>query len=55
MTKRSAKEQTYWVNHLNRNVAHHAGWLLFMQQMGILAKTTMPDKSRLVFGNPDMA
>ena len=55
MTKRSAKEQAYWVNHVNRNVAHHAGWLPFMQRMGILAKTTMQDKSRLVFGNPDMA
>ena len=55
MTKRSAKEQAYWPMHCNRNVAHHAGWLPVMQRMGILAKTTKRDKSRLVFGNPDMA
>ena len=52
MTKRTAKEQAYWVNHVNRNATHHAGWLPVMQRMGILAKTTQRDKSRLVFGDP---
>ena len=55
MTKRSAQEQVYWPKHCNRNVNHHAGWLPVMQRMGILAKTTKRDKSRLVFGNPDIA
>ena len=55
MTKRPAKEQAYFVRHVNRNVTHHAGWLPVMQRMGILAKTTMEDKSRLVFGDPRQA
>jgi len=50
MTKRTSEEQEYWARHVNRNVAHHAGWLPLMQRMKILAKTTQTDKSRLVFG-----
>ena len=55
MTERSDEEKAYWVRHVNRNVAHHAGWLPLMQRMGILSKTTTKDKNRLVFGDPDMA
>ena len=55
MTKRSAKEQAYFVRHVNRSVTHHAGWLPVMQRMGILAKTTKRYKSRLVFGDPSTA
>ena len=55
MTERSDEEKAYWATHVNRNVAHHAGWLPLMQRMGILGKTTRQDKKRLVFGDPDKA
>lgn len=53
MIGRTDEEKAYWVRHVNRNVAHHAGWLPFMQRMGILAKTTKQDKNKLEFGDPD--
>ena len=55
MTKRSVKEQAYWVRHVNRRCSFHAGWLPVMQRIGILAKTTKRDKSRLVCGDPGKA
>ena len=44
MTERTKSEQAYYAKHVNRNVAHHAGWLPAMQRMGILAKTTARDE-----------
>ena len=55
MTGHPASQQKYWHLHCNRGCSYHAGWLPVMQRMGILAKTTKRDKSRLVFGNPDLA
>ena len=55
MTERSDEEKAYWARHVNRNVAHHAGWLPLMQRMGILSKTTKRDKNRLVFGDSGVA
>ena len=55
MTERSAEEQEYWVSHVNRRCSFHAGWLPVMQRIGILAKTSLRDKSRLVFGDPSTA
>ena len=55
MTERSDEEKAYWVRHVNRNTAHHAGWLPVMQRIGVLGKTTKHDKDKLVFGDPDKA
>ena len=55
MTERTDQEKSYWARHVNRNVAHHAGWLPLLQRMGVLCKTTRQDKTRLVFCDPDRA
>ena len=52
MATRSIEEKAYFVKHVNRNVAHHSGWLALMQRMGILSKTNKEDKTRLVFHDP---